>query len=141
MNHIVLCFFLLITACVSNKQGIEGKVMWVSGNQMPGPEKPDNPAKGIIREIHIYEVALIENNPSEGGFFPQINSKFVAKGISQPDGTFKLSLPEGEYSVFTKEEKGLFANTFDGEGKISPIQVKKGQFSEITITVNYEAAY
>jgi hypothetical protein len=52
-----------------------------------------------------------------------------------------VKLPPGEYSLFIEEEKGLFANSFDGQSCIQCITVKKGEFNSITILVNYEAAY
>jgi hypothetical protein len=60
---------------------------------------------------------------------------------SKEDGTFTVKLPPGIYSVFVKEKKGLWANTFDGLGRINPVEVSAGEYTKFTINVNYEAAY
>lgn len=135
---ILLAFSFLSYA---QKQGIRGQVFWLSGNQMPGPGKALSPQQGAIREIHIYNAASMKDNPSPNGFFSSISSVFVTSVVSEKDGTFKVRLEPGRYSVFVKEQNGLFANLFDGEGCINCVIVKPKEFAWITITVDYEAAY
>jgi hypothetical protein len=65
----------------------------------------------------------------------------LKKVKSKKDGSFCVKLAPGKYSVFVKEPKGLFANTFDVQGCIQCVTVKKGEFTKITIEVNYEAFY
>jgi hypothetical protein len=143
MKYYIVALVILISAvsCMSQKQGIVGQVLWVDGNQMPGPDSKNSPAKGIEREIYIYEAAMLKDTKRSNGFFSEIRTPLVAKVISDETGTFRVLLPEGEYSVFTKEPEGLFANIFDGQGRINTIFVKKQEFTQITIKVNYNAAY
>ena len=140
-----LLFILLsgFTFTVSaQKQGIEGEVFWLSGNQMPGPGKPHNiPQQGLVREIYIYKVAELHNTVQTDGFFTDVKTELVTKIVSHADGSFKVKLPPGEYSLFTKEPKGLFANLFDKDSKINPVIVKPKKYAWITITVDYESAY
>jgi hypothetical protein len=126
---------------MSQKQGIIGKVIWIEGNQMPGPDSKNSAGKNIKREIHIYQAATLKETKQSNGFFTEIQPPLIAKVTSDENGTFTVELPEGEYSIFTKEPEGLFANLFDGQGKINPIAVKKREFTQITIKVNYKAAY
>src|SRR5687768_15972159 len=86
----------------NQKQGNCGKVTWEEGNQMPGPGKK-NTAKGVAREIHVYEVTTLKETVQENGLFKEIKTPFVGKTVSEADGSFKLKLPPGKYSVFTKE--------------------------------------
>jgi hypothetical protein len=132
----------LITAfsCMS-QQGITGKVVWVSGNQMPGPGNQNRPPEGIQREIHIYKPATPQQTKQANGFYTAVHTELVATVLTNANGSFTAKLPPGEYSVFTKEKEGLFANIFDGQGRIHVIEVKPGNFTEITFRVDYQAAY
>jgi hypothetical protein len=138
-------FLLLLTlasmASVAQKQGLKGQVFWVSGNQMPGPESMLSPNQGAVREILIYELTSFKDVTQVGPFFRDIKTKMVASVTSRPDGTFKVKLMPGAYSVFTKEKNGLYANLFDDRNNINPVNIKDGQYAWKTITIDYEAAY
>jgi hypothetical protein len=131
----------LLGTATAQKQGIKGQVFWLNGNQMPGPGKSSAPGYGVVREIHIYNAATLTDTQQENGFYSAINTSFVTKVISRPDGSFTVKLPEGRYSVFVKEDKGLFANLFDGKGCINCVTVRPRKYAWVTITVDYEAAY
>ena len=136
-------FLLLLGsfAGLSQKQGLHGQVFWVSGNQMPGPEVILSPNQGAIREILIYELTSFKDVTQVGPFFRDIKTRMVASIISKADGTFKVKLPPGAYSVFTKEKNGLYANLFDEKTNINPVIVKCCEYAWKTITIDYEAAY
>lgn len=89
----------------------------------------------------IYELTSTMDATQVGPFFRDIKTRLVATTQSRQDGTFKIKLPVGVYSVFTKERNGLYANLFDGKGNINPVTVKTGQYAWKTITIDYEAAY
>ncbi len=140
MKILFLLFLLNGLSSDAPKQGICGKITWIEGNQMPGPGPRPKP-QGIIREILIYEVATREQATQQRGFYETVNTKLVGKTVSKADGAYKISLPPGRYSVFIKEEKGLFANIFDQDGAINPVTVETGKFSTLNISINYKAAY
>ncbi len=123
------------------KQGIEGKVFWVEGNQMPGPDKVASPEMGVEREILVYEATRMADVKMEGMFFTEISTKMVAQLASRPDGSFKMRLPPGQYSVFVREPNGLYANLFDSNNLINPVIVKPKAFTWLTIAIDYKAAY
>lgn len=123
------------------KQGVEGKVFWVEGNQMPDPDKVANPEMGVEREILVYEATRMADVKMEGMFFTEISSKMVAQFTSRPDGSFKMRLPPGQYSVFVREPNGLYANLFDSNNLINPVIVKPKAFTWLTIAIDYKAAY
>jgi len=141
----VVCGFLFLIVTVPSlygqRQGLKGEVLWLSGNQMPGPGKPVAPQLGIQREIHIYKVTTIEKEKHTGPFFTDVKSELVTKLLSKTDGSFKVKLPPGEYSVFVKEPNGLFANLVEADGKINPVNIPLKRFVWTTITIDYEAAY
>ncbi|HOX82380.1 MAG TPA: carboxypeptidase regulatory-like domain-containing protein [Chryseolinea sp.] len=140
----LLLLLVLVTFQISvlaQKQGIKGQVFWIGGNQMPGPKKSNSPQQGIIREIIIYNSVKLQDTKQTDGFFTEIPGPPVASILSKADGSFRINLPPGNYSVFVKESKGLFANLFDGEGNINPITVKERKYSWLTLSVDYEAVY
>lgn len=143
MKHLLLASILLsITLPLAAQQGISGKVVWVSGNQMPGPGAERTEPSGIKREIHIYALTTVEQTTqTDGVFFSDVKSQFVRKVRSKKNGKFCVKLPPGQYSVFVKEEKGLFANLFDGGNHIHPITVKSDEYEILTIQVNYAASF
>lgn len=143
MRYFIL-FYLLLTGvfATAQKQGIKGKVEWVSGNQMPGPNKPEAHPQGIKREIYIYQAtAITQTSQQDAVFFSDIKTQRVRKIRSKKNGNFRVRLPAGKYSIFVKEPHGLFANTFDGQNCIQCVQVNSGEYATVTIQVNYEAAY
>ncbi|NOT77216.1 MAG: carboxypeptidase regulatory-like domain-containing protein [Cyclobacteriaceae bacterium] len=125
----------------SQKQGLRGQVFWVSGNQMPGPESVLSPNQGTTREIVVYELTTIKDATQIGPFFRDIKTKFVASILSKPDGSFKIKLAPGSYSVFTKEKNGFYANLFDDKNNINPVVVRESEYPWLTITIDYEATY
>lgn len=143
MRLAVILFYIILhsTITCAQKQGIKGQVFWLSGNQMPGPGVQRPAQQGIIREIHIYKVATMDDVVMDNNYYSQVKTDLVAKVISGKDGYFKVRLPPGEYSVFTVEPKGLFANMFDVKNRINPVVVRDRKFTWITVTVDYEAAY
>lgn len=138
-----LVILILLTSLAANgqKQGLQGQVFWVSGNQMPGPDAVLSPNQGAVREVLIYEITNITDATQVGPFFRDIKTRLVATVTSKADGTFKVKLPAGSYSVFTREKNGYYANLFDGKGYINPVTIKEGQYAWKTITIDYDAAY
>ncbi len=125
----------------AQRQGIKGEIFWVGGNQMPGPGKAATPKLGAQREVHIYKVTTVKNEGQTGPFFNDLKAEFVTKLLSKDDGSFKVKLLPGEYSVFVKESRGLFANLIESNDKINPVTVQSKRFAWLTITVDYEAVY
>jgi hypothetical protein len=138
----LIALLMLSAQAVGQKQGIQGQVFWVAGNQMPSPDKKSlTPHQGVSREVHIYHAVHLPNVQKEGFFFKQVEGTLVTKILTDADGAFKVKLPEGNYSVFTMEKDGLFANLMDVNGCINCVHVEPKKFAWITITIDYEAAY
>jgi len=127
-------------------QGILGEVRWVEGNLMPmiGDSTYAERSKGkpVEREIYIYKATRLEDVSSSGDtFYTSISTDLVGKVRSGKDGTFSIKLSPGTYSLFVKEEKGFFANRFDGNNYINPVTVQANKFTDVQILVNYKAYY
>lgn len=139
-------FFLILLLHIQatsfgQKQGIQGQVFWVSGNQMPGPDKAVSAQQGTAREIYVYNAVTLPSTQRQDGFFQTIDAVLITQVMTEPDGTFKIKLPPGRYSLFTREEKGLFANLFDQNGCVNCVTVEPKKYSWVTITVDFEAVY
>lgn len=137
--------FLLLLATLplltyGQGQGVKGQLYWVTGNQMPGPEREQIPRQGIAREIYVFELTNRSDVEEEDGFY-KVHTRLVKRVFSKPNGTFTIRLEPGRYSVFVKENKGLWANLLDSENNISPVTVTRGSYVWITISIDYSAAY
>ncbi|HTJ48061.1 MAG TPA: hypothetical protein VL443_01310 [Cyclobacteriaceae bacterium] len=137
-----LIFSLIVMQSYAQREGIQGEVFWLSGNQMPGPGKVSSPQQGVVREIYIYEVTRLQDTEQAAdGFFTIVKTPLVTKTTSDANGSFHVKLPPGEYSLFVKEEKGLFANLISNDGKVNSVLVKPKKYSYITIAIDYEAVF
>ena len=101
---ILMC--ILSVPSIAQRQGVKGQLFLVTGNQMPGPDKVHIPRKGTVREIYVYELTNIAEADKEEGFYKKVHTKFVKSMFSKTDGTFKIKLPPGNYSLFVKENIG-----------------------------------
>lgn len=144
--YFMICMLSISCKCPSKlqgQQGIQGKVMKVSGNQMPSPDIPKTPQQGFKTTLYIYELTnlsqVIKQGPS--AFYTAVNSKFVTQVDTQDDGNFKVSLPAGKYSLFVKKGELFYANIYDGEGNIAPVIVEKGKMTTADTKVDYDAVY
>jgi hypothetical protein len=136
----VLLIFSSFHALHAQQEGVKGQVFWIYGDKMPGPEKR-SPMQGVVREIDVYELTTLADVDQGNGFFKKIYTRFVTSTTSAEDGTFKIKLPPGKYSLFVKEENGFYANLFDSDKNICLITVKPKQYAWMTITIDYEATY
>jgi hypothetical protein len=110
---------------------------------MPGPGVKPSKGSPVVREIYIYELTSDKQTEpaEEAGFYQKINSKLVKKVKSDKKGLFSVLLPPGYYSLFVKEEKGLYANLFDDAMNINPVQIRKGKWEKFEFIIDYQAVY
>lgn len=155
MNRIIILLLALTTIFTFTQckpyqpegQGITGQVTWLEGNQLPtisdsGKESKEEP-KGIPvkRKIRIYPLLKISDMSFEDGLFKTLAAKPITEIETDESGKYILKLSPGRFSVFTVEEDGLFANTFDGEGNVQPVTVKEGEWTLLDIVINYKAVF
>ncbi|MDG1276303.1 MAG: carboxypeptidase regulatory-like domain-containing protein [Algoriphagus sp.] len=148
----VILIGITFSQCKSQKsenQGIMGKVTWLEGNQMPTikSEKDSsitsvNP-KGtpVKRTLKIYPLTNLMDVKEQNGLFTSIAGEAIVSIESDETGNYSIELSPGKYSIFTVEEGGLFANSFDGQGNIQPIQIKKGEWLKKDIVITYKAYF
>jgi hypothetical protein len=135
-----------IKAGKGDTQGIQGRVYWIEGNQMPqigekekSMEKPEK--EEVKRTLRIHELTHINQASLGDALFGDIETPLIAEVETDNAGRFSVELPPGKYSVFTVEKTGHFANVFDLDSYINPFEVKEGEWTQADILINYEAAY
>ncbi|WP_342645764.1 hypothetical protein [Mucilaginibacter sp. CSA2-8R] len=128
------------TADVPNaRQGVEGYIYELSGNQMPMKGKPTNSNKrGVKREVYIYQATSLQQTQGSTPLFDKVNTQLILKTTSNIEGRYKAYLPAGNYSVFIKENGKLFAAETDATGILNLIAITLNEMThrDVTITVN-----
>jgi hypothetical protein len=125
------------------RSGIKGHVYVESGNRMPSPDRVPSPPQGIKTKLYIYELTNISQVGRQGtsAFYTTVPTKLVKEIETDEDGSFKVKLKPGKYSLFVKKDALFYSSVFDSENNIHPIEVKKGKMTEDVFKVNYNAVY
>lgn len=136
--HIVASSFIFC-----KRQGIEGRVLLVTGNQMPSPDIPPSQGKGIKTILYIYQLTNISqvNRVGQSAFYSQVNTKLVKKIQTKENGYFKVKLSPGQYSVFLMKDTVFYANRFDDKNNIAPVEVSRNKMTKIEVKMDYSAVY
>ena len=136
----------LLVSCAANRHPksnmgvVLGKVTYEKGNQMPGQDSSAS-AKGVIRDIYIYELTNELDVSKKNLLYTDINSKVITKVSSDASGAFSIELMEGEYSLLIKEGDAYYASQLDMNNNLHPITVKAGETTRVNVLINYEAFY
>ena len=143
--------FLLLPACKPPQkkdaapilQGVKGKVVTVSGNQMPRIGAPAAEPKPYPTTVFFYEPTDLTKVQqwNKGPLFTNIYTKLVMAVDTDSTGSYIAKLPEGTYSVFVQAGQQFFANQFDIRNNINLVAVEKGKLTELNILVNFAASY
>jgi hypothetical protein len=128
-------------AAAQCQTGIEGQVFWQAGNWMPSPDQPAPSASPVRRTLYIYALCGPNDARGDGTFYSQIDQPLIATVQTDAQGKFCVALPAGWYSVFSKEDKGLYANFFDGQNHVAPVEVKADQRSQLRFEISYNAVF
>jgi hypothetical protein len=125
------------------RQGIEGRVLLVTGNQMPSPDRPLSPGKGIKTTVYIYELTNTSqvSRVDHSAFYSSINSKLVKKVETKENGYFKVKLSPGRYSLFLQKDTLFYGNRFDGNNNIMPVEVEKKKMTKVELKADWGAVY
>ncbi len=125
------------------QQGIEGYVYSISGNQMPSPDAKPAPPKRVSTTLYIYERTNLSQVQRQGqsAFYYSIDAKFIKKVETDSNGYFKAPLPPGGYSLFVRKDSLFYANSFDKDNNIAPVEVLPGKFSRVEFRIDYDAVY
>jgi len=132
------------TLCLfGKKQGIEGHVYLVTGNQMPSPDIKREPPKGVKTTLYIYELTNLQQvtRVGQAPLYSDIHTKLVKTVVTDKNGYFKVKLEPGQYSLFTKDDTLFYANWFDGNNNIAPVEVAPKKYTTVTVKMDSKAVY
>jgi hypothetical protein len=126
-------------------QGIEGTVRRVGGNLMPAPHvKPAIPP-GVRATIYIFDLTNISQVTRSGqsGYYSAIHTPLVSQADTDEKGYFKVGLPAGHYSIFTKKGDLFYASRMDDKNNIAPVEVPPHIFTKVDCRIesDHKATY
>lgn len=124
-------------------QGICGTVVMKRGNYMPSPDRPAPKGQPAEREVLIFPLLnMSQVEAGDNGFINSVGEAKLIKTVkSGKDGKFCVSLPVGQYSVLVREPKGLYANLFDTQNNIFPVNVQKNRRSDVRVEISHQAVF
>ncbi len=111
---------------------------------MPGPGRPQSVGQPVVREVVVLPLLTLNQVVSdETGFVTDLKGVQPLQTVrSGADGKFCFdALPDGQYSVMVREDKGLYANSYNTQNHINPITVEKGRAATIAIQITHRAAF
>jgi hypothetical protein len=122
---------------------IDGYVFRISGNHMPSPDIKPAPPIPLSTTVYIYELTNLNQVQRDGSsaFYLSIKTKLIKKVQSDKIGHFKIFLPAGRYSLFTPKDTLFYANRFDKDNNIAPVEVLPGKITKVEVRVDYDATY
>jgi hypothetical protein len=123
------------------RQGITGHVYLVKGNQMPSPDAPPSGGRGVKTTLYIYELTNASQATPAGTFYSAVSTKLIKAVQTDEDGSFKVKLKPGRYSLFVKKGDLFYSNISDDKNNIHPIEVKKGEWVTTDFKADYDAVY
>lgn len=115
-------------------QGIQGTVFSIGGNRMPAPNyKPPVPKEGVRATLYIYELTNISqvDRVGETPYYRAIHTRLVRQADTDDKGHFKVLLPAGKYSIFTKKDSLFYASRRDVDNNLAPAEVLPGKMTVI----------
>ena len=128
---------------ISVSQGVSGDVWYWEGNFMPWC--PTGTVRAVSRELRVYEQAtdgdVTWTTHAGHSFIESVRTPLVATAHSDSTGFFQLSLPAGDYSMFSVEDSLLFGgDREDLDGHLSPIDVGPGEVVQFRFDIDYKKA-
>ncbi|MFM8314814.1 MAG: hypothetical protein ACKOA8_11060 [Deltaproteobacteria bacterium] len=120
---------------------LSGRVERWSGNHMPtrGAITEASKTQPLQTKVYIFKGKVKSNGPTLE--FSSDTQKVFAVVNSDKNGSFKVQLPPGEYTVFAEIEGKLYKNSFDGLGNFSTVTMLDGKSSMENIIDSREANF
>ncbi|HEY0135831.1 MAG TPA: hypothetical protein VGB85_17220 [Nannocystis sp.] len=123
-------------------EGIAGVICFWEGNFMSTLEPDERgTVKPVPRTIEIHAPTRSADGVGGDGatFWGSVSTPLIATANSGDDGWFEVAVPPGTYSLLVRESGRLYANSFNGEGIIAPIEVTAGKVARTQFDINYRA--
>ena len=139
----------LIFTLAPQQQGIEGSARRISGNHMPSPKyhpqqgNPSDPGRpsglgaGTTSTICVFRLTNQTQATGAGktGLYRSVQTPLVRQTDTDDSGHFRILLPPGTYSVFTKKGSLFYATRRDEKNNIAPVEVLPGKMTRVDCSV------
>jgi hypothetical protein len=134
------CLFLVVLPLLMGfcyrLKGIKGHVSIEKGNQMPLKGKSSQNSTPYATVVYVYAAAKTSQLIQQDGQWAKgIKARMLYQIKTNKLGQFKRVLPPGKYSILVQHTNGLYIPYFSGIDEVAIIEVKKGLFQEIDITI------
>jgi hypothetical protein len=139
----VILLMLTFLGCGPAKVAVSGKVQRIMGNQMPSPDVKNEEPAGFAATVFFFEPTLMNMGVPTGeqGLFLMTNKKLVAKVLCGKDGSFKLKIKPGKYSVLLGKDDQFYSNISNLDGLINPIDIIKKGNKPLVLRADWGAIY
>jgi len=118
-------------------QGIEGVARRIAGNHMPSPHYHPGLPAGVRATICVFRLTGQDQATPAGGagLFSAVQTPMVRQADTDDSGRFRILLPPGIYSVFTKKGALFYATRRDEKNHIAPVTVLPGKMTRVDCSV------
>jgi hypothetical protein len=123
-------------------QGIKGHILLVYNTSMPLKGMAKQKGRPISTVVYIYEATNVNQLVDQDGNFAKgVNARLLKQVRSDNTGKFKLRLVPGKYSIVLGYQNGIYIPYFSGDTGVAFVEVLKGQFQEIDLSIIASSTY
>ncbi|HEX3933328.1 MAG TPA: carboxypeptidase-like regulatory domain-containing protein [Puia sp.] len=137
-GYMAVCLALTFNPAPSLQlQGIEGVARRITGNRMPSPKFHPGPPAGTHAIICVFALTNQNQvtNSGAAGLYSAVHTNLVRQSDTDDSGHFRILLPPGTYSVFTKKGPLFYATRRDEKNNIAPVNVLPGKITRVDCSV------
>lgn len=139
--------FAMGTGTIHQQSGIRGRVFQVGGNRMPAPPRPGDTIRrpgerpgegpGVKSTVCVFELTNDRQVTRQGTspYCEAVHTKLICQADTDDKGIFRIPLPPGTYSVFTRKGNLFYATRRDEQNNIAPVRVLPGTMTRIDLPV------
>jgi hypothetical protein len=142
-ERFIICLYLAaFPTHPPQQQGIEGTARRSSGNRMPAPHFHPGLPPGIRATICVFALTNISQVTAAGaaGLYRTVQTPLIRQTDTDDSGRFRIYLPPGNYSVFTKKGSLFYATRRDEKNNIAPVEVEPGKMTRVDCSVEFDHA-
>lgn len=123
-------------------QGIEGIARRPAGNHMPSPRHHSGPPAGVKTTICVFSLTNLSQvkKADDAGRYSAVQTRLIRQFDTDDSGRFRIELPPGTYSVFTRKGNVFYATRRDEKNNIAPVEVLPGKMTRVECSVESDHA-
>ncbi|MEQ9593143.1 MAG: hypothetical protein RLN86_11105 [Cyclobacteriaceae bacterium] len=130
----LLLSYLPAVPLSAQRSGIKGQVYLISS----GGDSTPALYQGVPLELFVYPMISAAEVDMEDDAITKIYSQPVERIFSDWNGSFKVKLKPGSYSIFARYKNRFYGNLIDSNGNLSPAIVAEKTYAWTTITIGYQ---